>query len=72
MEKTNDKVADLEKGLYAHEIQCEERWKTTFHRLDDIEETLQRIEGRIIKSAGGIILFLAGVITSLILGGVSG
>lgn len=70
MDQTSDKVAGLEKGLHAHEVQCEERWKTTFHRLDSIEDTLARIEGRIIRSAGGIILFLAGIIASFLLTGV--
>ena len=35
--ETNEKVTDLEKGLYAHEVMCEERWKTCFQRLEDVE-----------------------------------
>jgi len=27
-----------------HEVQCEERWKTTFNRLDDIDQKLDRME----------------------------
>ena len=39
----NEKINDLEKGLYAHEVMCEERWKTCFQRLEDVETSLNRI-----------------------------
>jgi len=64
--ETNEKVAGLEKGLYAHEIQCEERWKTCFQRLEDVETSLNRIETRMVSIGGTVIMFLAGVIITLI------
>ena len=51
-----------------HEAQCEERWKTTFNRLTDIEDGLKRIEHRIMVAGGSIIVFLAGVIVTLLMG----
>ena len=51
-----------------HEAQCEERWKTTFNRLMDIEESIKRMESRLIMGAGSMILFLAGVIVTLLIG----
>ena len=51
-----------------HEAQCEERWKTTFNRLTDIEDGLKRIENRIMVSGGSIIVFLEGVIVTLLMG----
>ena len=30
-----------------HESQCEERWKTTFNRLMDIEDSIRRVESKI-------------------------
>ena len=64
--ETNEKVTDLEKGLYAHEVMCEERWKTCFSRLEDVETALNRIEGRMVRIGGTVIMFLAGVIVTLL------
>ena len=62
----NNRITDLEKGLYAHEVQCEERWKTCFQRLEDVETALNRIEGRMMGIGGTVIVFLAGVSVTLI------
>ena len=60
MENLEDKVHDLELFMATHDAQCEERWKTTFNRLEEIDETLARIEGKILHAAGAAILFLGG------------
>jgi hypothetical protein len=62
----NEKINDLEKGLFAHEVMCEERWKTCFQRLNDVETSLNRIETRMTHMGGTVIIFLAGVIVTLI------
>lgn len=62
----NEKITNLEKGLYAHEVQCEERWKTCFQRLEDLETSLNRVESRMVSMGGTVILFLAGVLVTLI------
>ncbi len=62
------RVNDLELEMARHEAQCEERWKTTFNRLNDIEDGLKRIENRIMVAGGSIIIFLAGVIVTLLMG----
>ena len=49
---------DLESAFKAHEVQCEERWKTIFERVDRNAEHLQRIENRMMGMGGAIILFL--------------
>ena len=64
----NDRVREIEVEMAQHEAQCEERWKTTFNRLMDIEDALKRIENRIMVAGGSIILFLAGVIVTLLMG----
>jgi len=64
----NDRVREIEVEMAQHEAQCEERWKTTFNRLTDIEDGLKRIENRIMVAGGSIILFLAGVIVTLLMG----
>ena len=63
-----NRVNDLELEMARHEAQCEERWKTTFNRLDDIDVGLKRIENRIMVAGGSIIVFLAGVIVTLLVG----
>lgn len=62
----HDRIVEIEKEMHAHEIQCEERWKTTFNRLEDIDSNLRRIESKIMVGAGSLVLFLAGVIVTLL------
>ena len=63
-----NRINDLELEMARHEAQCEERWKTTFNRLDDLDAGLKRIENRIMVAGGSIIVFLAGVIVTLLVG----
>lgn len=65
MENLEDKVHDLEIFMSRHDAQCEERWKTTFNRLEEIDETLMRIESKIIHAAGAAIIFLGGLVVTL-------
>ena len=61
------RVRELEIEMSQHEAQCEERWKTTFNRLQDIEDGLNRMENRLLMGAGSMILFLSGVIVTLLM-----
>jgi len=63
-DKKIDHVVDQ---FLRHEVQCEERWKTTFNRLDDIDGKLDRMEERQVKVGGALILFLAGLVVTLVL-----
>ena len=63
----NDRVRELEVELSTHDAQCEERWRTTFNRLQDIEDGLKRMESRLVMGAGSMLLFLAGVIVKLLM-----
>lgn len=67
MSDLESRVREIEIEMSQHEAQCEERWKTTFNRLMDIEEGIKRMENRLIMGAGSMILFLAGVIVSLLM-----
>lgn len=55
----------LEIELRTHEVQCDERWKTTFHRLETIEGSLERFENRMLAMGGILIMFLAGLVVTL-------
>ncbi len=63
----DDQINKMKLELTAHEVQCEERWKTTFNRLDDIDDKLDRMEQRQLHMGGAIILFLAGLVVTLIM-----
>lgn len=66
--KDQNKLDELEIKTETHIVQCEERWKTNFNRLDDIDFALRRIEARTMAVGGGLILFLAGLIVTLLTG----
>ena len=59
---------ELELETKTHIVQCEERWKTNFNRLDDIDASLRKIEARTIAVGGGLIVFLAGLIVTILTG----
>ena len=67
MSDLEDRVREIEIEMSQHEAQCEERWKTTFNRLIEIEDGIKQMESRLIVGAGSMILFLAGVIVSLLM-----
>ena len=63
--ETDKQIHMLENQLERHEVQCEERWKTNFQRLGDIEKAVERIEGRIVAVGGAVIIFLAGLVVTV-------
>ena len=67
MNELEKQVNHIESELQVHAIQCEERWKTIFARIEDVENTLQRMEGRIIGASGVIIMFLLGLIVAQVM-----
>ena len=64
----DERVRTIELEMASHEAQCEERWKTTFNRLQDIDDSLQRIESRLIAGGAATLLFLMGLVASHIMG----
>ena len=60
-------VDHIESELQVHAAQCEERWKTIFTRIESVEETLARMENRIITASGVIIMFLLGLIAAQVM-----
>jgi hypothetical protein len=63
--ETTRQVDKLEMEHRMHEVQCEERWKTTFQRLEGIDGRLKGMEQRMLTLGGTIILFLAGLVVTL-------
>lgn len=56
-------------SLAKHEVQCEERWKTAFQRLEKIDERLAVMETRMLQFGGALLVFLGGVIVTMTFGG---
>jgi hypothetical protein len=63
----DEQVRRLELELATHEVQCEERWKTNFSRLTEIERQLSRMESMIRAGGATTILFLLGIIASILM-----
>ena len=61
------RVREIEIEMAQHDAQCEERWKTTFNRLLGIEDAMKQMESRLLVGAGSMIVFLAGVIVTLLM-----
>jgi hypothetical protein len=59
---------ELEGDLKTHVVQCEERWRANFDRLNIIDLSLKRIEARIITGAAGLITFLSALIVTILMG----
>ena len=64
-DKFEQRINTLENQLDKHEVQCEERWKTNFQRLGDIEKAIERTESRIMAVGGAVIVFLAGLVVTV-------
>ena len=67
MNDLEKQVNHIESELQVHAVQCEERWKTIFARIESVEETLERMEGRIMVASGTIIIFLLGLIAAQVM-----
>ena len=67
MSDIEDRVREIEIEMSQHEAQCEESWKTPFNLLMEIEDSIKQMESRLIMGAGSMILFLAGVIVTLLM-----
>ena len=57
MEKET-RLHDLELKLNSHEARCEERDKTMFNRLDNIERTIRQHTVALLEGMGGVIITL--------------
>ena len=62
----SDDAKQVKMDLEKHEAICAERWKTAFNTFDDIENSIKRIEQILIGGSGAVILFMAGLIVTLV------
>ena len=57
---------NVKSELRAHEVQCEERWKTCFQRLESLDNGIGRLESILIGFAGGALVATIGVIVAIL------
>jgi|TARA_R110000744_G_scaffold107155_4_gene203603 hypothetical protein len=66
-DNSDERIRNLEIQQASHEVQCEERWRTNFSRLVDLERQLDRIENIIRAGGATTIIFLAGIVFTLLM-----
>ena len=62
----SEEIQNLKAELAKLEAIVAERWKTAFRRFDEMESSIQRIEQILIGGAGAAMLFMAGLIVTLV------
>jgi len=67
--KNSESIVQLDLRMSTHEVMCDERWKTCFSRLDDLDNNISRLETIAIGACGTIIVGSVGVIISIIMMG---
>tara|TARA_R100001086_G_scaffold220498_1_gene137405 strand:+ start:600 stop:800 length:201 start_codon:yes stop_codon:yes gene_type:complete len=58
MEQTEEKIYDVTAKLEAHVARCEERDKTIFNRLDNIERNIRQHTFALLAGMGGVVVTL--------------
>jgi len=58
-------IVELDKRMSTHEVMCDERWKTCFARLDDLDTSIGRLESIAIAASGTIIVGTVGILVSI-------
>ena len=62
----DNEINSIRVDLAKIETVVAERWKTAFNRFDEIEERLNKLATYLMSGAAGIILFMAGLIVTLL------
>ena len=68
MMESQSEDKELHTRFASHEAKCEERWKTIFMRLENIEAQMAKLQSLLLTATGTVILFLCGIILTLISG----
>lgn len=66
MDELETRISRLEYRLHRHEGVCEERWKTVFNKLEEFDKNLETAMSRQLQMGGALILFLAGLVVTLV------
>ena len=64
--QNSEDITELDKRMSSHEVMCDERWKTCFSRLDNLDNNISRLETIAIGACGTIIVGSVGVIITIL------
>jgi len=67
--RNSEDITELDKRMSTHEVQCDERWKTCFSRLESIDSNIGRLETIAIGACGTIVVGAMGIIISVVMMG---
>ena len=59
-------TAEVAANLHAHEVKCEERWKTIFKETGEIKEEISGINKTIRVATFGLLSFAGAIILALL------
>jgi len=65
-DENHEDIVELDKRMSSHEAMCEERWKTCFNRLNDLDDSIKRLESILIAAAGGALVGGLGVLATIL------
>jgi hypothetical protein len=65
-QKNSENIVQLDLRMSTHEVMCDERWRTCFSRLDDLDSNIGRLETIAIGACGTIIVSSIGVIITIL------
>tara|TARA_R110000764_G_scaffold207940_1_gene293554 strand:- start:757 stop:981 length:225 start_codon:yes stop_codon:yes gene_type:complete len=65
-QKNSESIVQLDLRMSTHEVMCDERWRTCFSRLDDLDNNIGRLETIAIGACGTIIVGSIGVIITIL------
>jgi|TARA_R110000744_G_scaffold355288_1_gene461806 hypothetical protein len=65
-QKNSENIVQLDLRMSTHEVMCDERWRTCFSRLDDLDNNIGRLETIAIGACGTIIVGSIGVIITIL------
>lgn len=66
--KSRPTTADVAANLYAHEVKCEERWKTIFSETADIKKEMADINQTMKMATFGVFGFIGALIIAILSG----
>ena len=66
--KPRPTTADVAANLHAHEVKCEERWKTIFSETADIKQEMASINQTIRMATFGLFGFIGTLLIALLSG----
>ena len=66
--KARPTTADVAADLHAHEVKCEERWKTIFSETADIKQEISNINQTIKMATFGVFGFIGALLIAILSG----